>query len=133
MVNTIVAKNRVRGGCHHDCSGTVTSEGYILIGMSTGCTMAGDRTGVLLDENPRLFPLADNGGPTLTHALRRTSPEASCHPRRRRVTAASAGDTAACSYLAGLGVVACAGVFGRLCFASHAKIVSPASSATRLL
>ncbi len=63
----------------------------------------------------------------------RNSLEASCHPRRRRVTAASAGDTAACSYLAGLGVVACAGVFGRRCFASHAKIDSPASSATRLL
>ena len=75
MVNTIVAKNRVRGvAAHHDCSGTVTSEGYNLIGVSTGCTMAGDLTGVLLDENPRLFPLADNGGPTLTHALRPASP-----------------------------------------------------------
>jgi hypothetical protein len=70
MENTIVAKNRVRGvAAHHDCSGTVTSEGYNLIGVSTGCTMAGDLTGVLLDENPRLFPLADNGGPTLTHAF----------------------------------------------------------------
>ena len=75
MVNTIVAKNRVRGvAAHHDCSGTVTSEGYNLIGVSTGCTMGGDLTGVLLDENPRLFPPADNGGPTLTHALRPASP-----------------------------------------------------------
>ncbi len=75
MVNTIVAKNRVRGvAAHHDCSGAVTSEGYNLIGVSTGGTMAGDLTGVLLDENPRLFPLADNGGPTPTHALRPASP-----------------------------------------------------------
>ncbi len=75
MVNTIVAKNRVRGvAAYHDCSGTVTSEGYNLIGVSTGCTMAGNLTGVLLDENPRLFPLADNGGPTLTDALRPASP-----------------------------------------------------------
>lgn len=73
------------------------------------------------------------GGSALGKELRRNSLEASCHPRRRRVTAAGAGETAARSYLAALGVVACAGVFGRLCFASHAKIDSPASSATRLL
>ena len=102
---------------------TITdNEGGNLIGVSTGCTMAGDLTGVL-----------SLAGSAQGKELRRNSLEASCHPRRRRVTAASAGDTAACSYLAGLGVVACAGVFGRLCFASHAKIDSPASSATRLL
>jgi hypothetical protein len=91
MVNSIAANNRVRGvAALHDCSGTVTSEGYNLIGVSTGCTMAGDLTGVL-----------SRAGAAQGKELRRNSLEASCHPRRRRVTAASAGDTAACSYLAG--------------------------------
>ena len=36
--------------------------------------MAGDLTGAQLDENPRLFPFAGNGGPTLTHARRQVSP-----------------------------------------------------------
>jgi hypothetical protein len=36
--------------------------------------MAGDHTGVLLDGDPRLFPRADDGGPTLPPALRPASP-----------------------------------------------------------
>jgi hypothetical protein len=75
MVNTIIAGNRVRGtSAHHDCSGTITSQGHNLIGDTTGCTLAGDLTGNQLDVDPLLRPLEDNGGPTPTHALPKASP-----------------------------------------------------------
>ena len=75
MVNTIIAGNRVRGTfAHHDCSGTITSQGHNLIGDTTGCVLAGDLTGNQLDVDPLLRPLEDNGGPTQTHALPKASP-----------------------------------------------------------
>lgn len=68
--NSIVAGNSA--GIAADCSGPITSEGHNLIG--TGCAeltaAAGDKIGV----EPGLLPLADNGGPTLTHAPLPTSP-----------------------------------------------------------
>ena len=67
------ARRRVHGsgGVHSLCdeAAFVRRRADLAQTVSTGCTMAGDLTGVLLDENPRLFPLADNGGPTLTHAF----------------------------------------------------------------
>ena len=46
-----------------------------LIGDTTGLAIdANTGTGNLLDVDPRLGPLADNGGPTLTHALLSGSP-----------------------------------------------------------
>jgi len=71
--NSIVAGNTVSGGGQGpDCFGTVTSGGHNLVGNTTGCTgvTAADITGV----DPVLGPLADNGGPTLTHALLKGSP-----------------------------------------------------------
>jgi hypothetical protein len=78
--NTIVAGNLDAGGdgdVHPDCSkpdGTIVSFGYNLIGDETGCdgifTATGDQAGTSgspIDARPG--PLADNGGPTLTHAL----------------------------------------------------------------
>src|SRR5439155_17994238 len=38
-------------------------------GNTTGCTIRGDTTGNLLNRDPQLGPLQDNGGPTFTHAL----------------------------------------------------------------
>jgi len=58
---------------HADCSGSLSSGGYNLIEDTTGCTIAGTTTGNITGRNPQLFPLADNGGPTLTHALRKGS------------------------------------------------------------
>ena len=58
---------------HADCSGTLSSGGYNLIEDTTGCTIAGTTTGNITGRNPQLFPLADNGGPTRTHALRKGS------------------------------------------------------------
>jgi len=55
-----------------DCDGTLTSEGYNLIGITEGCTVVGNTTGNItnfLIEAADLDPLFDNGGSTLTHAL----------------------------------------------------------------
>ena len=75
--NSIVGDNRDQStGAnpkHADCSGTLTSAGYNLIEDVVGCTIAGVATGNITSKNPQLFALADNGGPTQTHALRKGS------------------------------------------------------------
>jgi len=72
-VNTIIAANRA-GGASPDCAGALASVGHNLIEDTAGCAIGGVTTGNILGARARLFPLAANGGPTLTHALRRTSP-----------------------------------------------------------
>jgi CSLREA domain-containing protein len=66
--NTIVAGNTDLGTTNRpDCQGPVTSLGNNLIGTTRGCGFVpsqGDKVGPAL-----LGPLADNGGPTFTHAL----------------------------------------------------------------
>ncbi len=66
--NTIVAGNAatLTAGTE-DSWGSYTSEGHNLVGDGTGGPADGPGDIVTLD--PRLAPLADNGGPTLTHAL----------------------------------------------------------------
>ncbi len=77
LKNTIVAQNRGGFG-GYDCSGTITSLGHNLIGIGDGCGFipaAGDRIGTV--ENPLDAGLnnpTDNGGYTLTAALRPGSP-----------------------------------------------------------
>ena len=65
--NSVIAENGV------DCSsgvGVLVSQGFNL-DSDRSCNLTGtDATAA----NPRLGPLADNGGPTLTHALRARSP-----------------------------------------------------------
>jgi predicted outer membrane repeat protein len=76
LTNTIVANNE--GG---DCSGPVTSAGHNLDSDgSCGLGSAGD----LSAAEPLLGDLADNGGPTMSHALLDGSP------------AIDGGDNAAC-------------------------------------
>ncbi|HEX8195296.1 MAG TPA: choice-of-anchor Q domain-containing protein [Pyrinomonadaceae bacterium] len=73
--NTIIARNT--GGNSpgfNDFAGTLTSEGYNLLGTTTNTTITGTTTGNLLNVDPMLAPLADNGGLTATHALRPSSP-----------------------------------------------------------
>jgi CSLREA domain-containing protein len=71
---TIVAGNQALG-VNPDCGGEpVVSSGSNLIGDPTGCTINGVSTGNLLGANPRLGPLANNGGTTSTHALLTGSP-----------------------------------------------------------
>jgi predicted outer membrane repeat protein len=65
--NTIIG-NSPSGG---NCSGTIADDGYNLEdGTSCGFTA----TGSLSSANPLLGPLANNGGPTRTHALLSGSP-----------------------------------------------------------
>jgi predicted outer membrane repeat protein len=74
--NTIIALNLVRfTGTNPDVSGTFTSQGHNLIGNSTGGTgftngVNGDIVGTSANPiDPKLGPLANNGGRTKTHAL----------------------------------------------------------------
>ncbi len=62
-----------------DCFGSLSSGGYNLIGDATGCTFSsstGDLVGPVSGTpiDPKLGPLADNGGPTQTMALLSGSP-----------------------------------------------------------
>jgi len=61
--NSIVATNTAPSAA--DCAATLASAGYNLLGAS--CTPSGP--GDVTVTDPRLGPLADNGGPTLTQAL----------------------------------------------------------------
>ena len=67
LLSTIVALN-----APSDCFGTITSNGFNLDSDNTcGLAGTGDKPGV---SNPLLGPLANNGGPTQTHALLPGSP-----------------------------------------------------------
>ena len=57
-----------------DCSGSITSLDYNLIQNTNGATIAGVTTHNIYGVAPLLGPLANNGGPTPTHALRFDSP-----------------------------------------------------------
>jgi CSLREA domain-containing protein len=79
--NTIVAGNLVGyGGVGPDVSGAFTSRGHNLVGDRSGSTgfvngANGDQVGTAASPiDPRLAPLAINGGPTQTHALLAGSP-----------------------------------------------------------
>ncbi|MEE8388534.1 MAG: CFI-box-CTERM domain-containing protein [Acidiferrobacterales bacterium] len=67
--NTIIANNTDASSEAPDCGGaSITSLGNNIVGNILGCSIGGtqsnDQTG-----DPLLAALADNGGPTLTHAL----------------------------------------------------------------
>ncbi len=68
--NTIVAFNSSEPS--PNIQGSVTSEGFNIIGESSGATItpsqSSDRVGVIF-EQVALGQLSDNGGPTYTHAL----------------------------------------------------------------
>ncbi len=75
--NTIIAGNTDGGSnnLHHDCSGSpFISQGYNLIQDTTGCTLSGNLTTNITGVDPKLDNLKDNGGPSLTHALKIGSP-----------------------------------------------------------
>jgi CSLREA domain-containing protein len=57
-----------------DFSGIITSQGHNLIENTAGTTVAGNTTGNITDEDPRLAILSNTGGPTMTHMLLRESP-----------------------------------------------------------
>lgn len=82
--NSIVAKNQRSITSNYiladDCAGSLTSNGYNLIGSNLGCTgfvngWNGDRVGTLVvPVDPKLGALASNGGPTKTYAPLPSSP-----------------------------------------------------------
>ncbi len=57
-----------------DLAGPFTSGDYNLIGITQGATITGDTEHNLTNLDAHLGPLADNGGPTRTHALLTGSP-----------------------------------------------------------
>lgn len=71
--SSIFAGN-VAGGPGQDLFGNFTSQDYNLIGNTNGASFSGVTTHNLNNANPRLGPLANNGGPTQTHALLLGSP-----------------------------------------------------------
>ena len=83
--NTIIANNLLGlavgasptgPDCYTYNPSTLASLGYNLIENTTGCPITGDATGNLYGADPALTSLADNSGPTLTHALGLSSPAA---------------------------------------------------------
>src|SRR5262245_21361458 len=64
FMNSLLANN-----AGPDCEGTLTSRGFNLIRTVADCTFDGDTSGDLLNMDPALGPLQDNGGSTFTHAL----------------------------------------------------------------
>ncbi|MCI0395454.1 MAG: hypothetical protein L0322_11010 [Chloroflexi bacterium] len=72
LKGTIVAGNAADTGL--DCYGALLSQGYNLLQSPAGCTLSGDTTGNVLGQNPMLWPLGDNGGPTWTQAMLFPSP-----------------------------------------------------------
>ncbi len=75
IVSTIIAGNRIANlASGPDLSGNFISRDYNLIGNSSGSTITGTTTHNITNVNPLLGPLADNGGPTQTHALLSGSP-----------------------------------------------------------
>ncbi len=68
LVNTILA-----GNVGSDCEGNITSQGHNLVGSSPDCGLSAAE-GDLLDSDPELRLLEDNGGPAETHAVLSDSP-----------------------------------------------------------
>jgi CSLREA domain-containing protein len=74
--DTLVADNRDYGNEVPDCAklgGTITSQGRNLIGNTNGCDYV-QGPGDIVNRGAQLASLGDNGGPTATHALKKTSP-----------------------------------------------------------
>ena len=63
-----------------DCGGALTSQGNNLIGNASGCPITNQQPTDIIGQNPQLGPLADNGGPTDTHALVPGSPAIDAGP-----------------------------------------------------
>jgi len=81
-LGTVNARNSIIANGTTECVGALTSAGHNLV--EGACTITGDTTGNITGTDPQLLPLADNGGPTQTHALDSGSP------------AVDAGDDANC-------------------------------------
>jgi CSLREA domain-containing protein len=70
FANTIIAGNTVTGSgkVAPDCYGSVITLGWNLVGNTSGCGVT-PQPGDVIGKDPKLGPLADNGGPSCTHQL----------------------------------------------------------------
>ena len=74
LKSSIIADNNAPTA--RDCYGTPTFQGINLVENTPGCTPVG----TVIQLDPALDPLADNGGPTLTQMLRLGSPAIDATP-----------------------------------------------------
>ena len=72
LQNTIIGENTAPSG--RSCSGAIVSQDYNLVESREGCTLAGGSVANSIQAPALLADLADNGGPTRTHALEAGSP-----------------------------------------------------------
>ncbi|MBN4001094.1 choice-of-anchor Q domain-containing protein [Nostoc sp. LPT] len=72
--NTIIATNKDLGGEAPDVFGNVTGNANNLIGTTSGASGTIGTGSDIVNPDPGLAPLANNGGPTQTHALLASSP-----------------------------------------------------------
>jgi len=73
LYNTIIA-NSTGGDCQLDSAGITSSNSLIEDSGANACGLTNGSNGTIIGSDPNLAPLADNGGPTQTHALLSTSP-----------------------------------------------------------
>jgi fibronectin-binding autotransporter adhesin len=78
LEGTIIANNTALQG--PDCFGGPTSNGHNLIRKTAGCSFSKTSTDKV-SKNPKLGPLASNGGPTQTMAIVATSPAFNAIPK----------------------------------------------------
>jgi hypothetical protein len=72
MTSSILALNMAAGG--PDCGVDMASGGHNLLGTTSGCAFSKKPSDKVNVANPKLGPLADNGGPARTVALLSGSP-----------------------------------------------------------
>jgi hypothetical protein len=72
LTNTIVANSSGGGDCEGSVNGASSSN--LIEDPTNACGLTNGVNGNLIGLDPRLDPLADNGGATLTHALQPGSP-----------------------------------------------------------
>jgi len=66
LKGVILANNTSSGGVGPECEGSLTSNGYNLIKSNTDCSFTRDSTDIL-NQDPSLGSLANNGGSVETH------------------------------------------------------------------
>ena len=75
LLSTILADNTLNRNSANDCEGEITSLDWNLIEtIPAGCIVSGITTHNITAIDPKLGPLTNNGGSTLTHYLKSDSP-----------------------------------------------------------
>ena len=76
LLNTLDAGNFDEGREAFDCArlgGSIVSQGHNMIGNANGCSYQ-KRNGDIVNRPAQVLDLLDNGGPTATQALKKSSP-----------------------------------------------------------